>query len=319
MAALRDLRLSEDQMDRWRNQHLTDASSPIAGSAERGYTAGQATRILQVAEIAARIPSKRPTVSEIAFILAYEGHAAPPLLVLEHIEKCMRIFQGRVRRMLDGHGDGTLSRIDASARLAPQVIRTVLRYVSPRLARNALLFEVAVAGVEILLNLILTGKASEKAFPMFASLIRRIFTNSTSEAPKMLWDLLHEAIAFLRLDEKNAIFLAVKDACSQPEGALLAATDTHRLLDLGSGVFPWMSDAGVLCALGWFTADDRRFFNRHFAPMVCGLLLALRKDEFAQRRLSDVRAGNVEDSLDDLKTMRAAGGDISVQFRQAFG
>lgn len=319
MAAQRNLGLSEDRLDRWHTHNLTDASLPIAGSAERGYTVSQVNRILLVAEIAARIQSKKPRAAEIAFILAYEGHEAPPLLMLEHVEKSVQIFQARIRRMLDGHGDGHLERIDATTRLAPQVIRMLLRYASPKLAKNVVLFEFAVAGVDIVLSLILKGSASEKTFPLFASLVRRVCPNAAPDAPRMLWNLLHDVMALVRLDGKNAIFAAVKETCNEAHTALLAARDTHRLLDLGSRVFPWMADATVLCDLGWFTQDDRRFFNRYFAPIVCGLILALRKDEFARRRLADIRAGDVADSLDDLNTLRVAGGEISARFRQALG
>lgn len=318
MAARRSLHLGDDRLDRWHGAKITDPSSAIVGTSERGYTAAQADRILVVAEIAAGIKSKRPTASEIAFLLAYEGHEAPPLLVLEHVERSMLMFQRRIRRMLDGHGDGNLMRIDASKRLAPQVIRMLLRYASPTLARNVVLFEVGAATAEVVISLILKGTASANTFPMFTSLVSRIFPNATAEAPRMLWDLLHELMALLRLDEKNAIFAALKDACKEPEAALVAATDARRLLDVGSRVFPWMADADVLRELRWVTEDDRVFVNRYFPPIISGLVLAMRKDVLAQRRLADLRAGNENAALNDLNRMSAAGSEISDRFIQAF-
>lgn len=311
--------LDEDRLQRWTDANLTPPSSPIRASLERGFTEEQAQRILLAAKIAAQIPSKCPKITEIAFLLAYDGHEAPAALVLEHVERSIHTFQRRAMLVLDTRGGGNLTNAVSYAKLAGLLARGMLKHVRTSWGSNPFVVISASALIEVLLNMLLKTGAGERWFPIFATTVKTIFPNCADHAPQLLWDTMTEAATFLRLDDKNALFRAIRGANADLGSVPLAVADARRTLDVGSLVFPWMNDARVLQRHAWFGEEDARFVNRYFPPMACALVLFLRTNEFAQNRLADLRAGEITSSLEDFRTLKAIGEEASDLSKRALG
>ena len=310
MASARNLPLGDDRRGRWTDVGLIEPSQPIPFSTQRGYATEQVQRILLVAEIAASIRSARPTAAEIAFLLAYAGHPAPAHLVKSFLEDAVRCFQSRSLRLITNRGLRFTEEAGALERVAGLITNSVLRKVGKQYADSFLLKQFLHTMVGATLRAIFDGSESGYAFQIFDFGFNQIFRSAAPDAARTIWDNLRGAFDLLRLDERNAMLNALRPENGGPD-ILRAVEDARLLLGLGGTVIPFFNGATISNTGGVCTEDDCEFFNRYFPALAAAVVLTLRGDAAAQKRLADLRHGNVEELAQDFHTMKAIGIDVA--------
>ena len=312
---------SDDQIDRWHSEGLLCEQPSTGRPLAHGYSETQVRRLIAIARIVAALKSQRVRSSEIAFGLCVNGAIdIPPGLVCEHVEVAVRAFQAKIRRILNEIGSRNegfyVGFLGKARKLGGLLAKNILLKAIPSLARSGFAREV----IGTTIGLFLRALAKPVQYGELAGDIRRTTTAlrpdsmpPTRQALRELFATISDASQLLRLDEENAMLLAIRTVGDS--GEIFSVVEfTRNLLAVASRFFPWMTNPN---AVPWLDAEDREFLRRYSIPVVCGAMATIRANEYTKGLAADLRAGNTGRASVEFAQMKQFGdyfvGAISVK------
>ena len=305
----RSVSLSEDKLQRWSEASLTAASREIPGTSQRGYTCDEIERILLVATIADQLDSDRPRVTEISYLLAYEGHDAPEDLVLQHLDEAVVGFQKLVLRLLTNRGARDLTLPGVIDTVAELVAKWICNRGDTRSPRGFAFEATRLFATTALYGILRVG-TEKQAFQAFKRVVQWLFPSATHDATEPLWTILHEFLPFIRVDRENALLKAIRQACSYSEPVLACAALTKSALTTSSAVFPWMLAATPENTGGLCDEEGCKLVNRFLPAFITAVFIAVRSEEAARGRLDDLARGKTDDFVRDMTTIHNLAQDV---------
>jgi hypothetical protein len=298
---------SDDQIDRWDSAGLICEPPCAERRSSYGYTAQQQDRLVAIARIVARLDSKRPRNSEIAFWLCYEGaRDVPADLVCAHIEASVKLLQSGLLRILNGLGsrnEGFYVGFMATAKkLGFLLARKVLLSTIPHLGRSSLARQTI--GTFIALLLRTSSKPTSygsvaRDLRQGATALRADATPPPEHALRYLFETISDLSQLFRLDASNTMLQAVREIASEDPTEMYWAVElVAGMLPAAARVFPWMVDASTLSSL---KPTEQKTVDRYFAPIQCAVMATLRHNDYTRALATQVREGNTQRIVADLQ------------------
>jgi hypothetical protein len=301
---------SDDQIDRWHADGLLCEPHSGERPSVYGYTEMQQQRLLLITRIVSSLKSERVHSSEIAFWLCFNGATdIPPELVLEHIEATIKAFQSRWLRILNELGsrnEGShIGILGVAKKLGWLLAKKLVLKVIPSLGHSSLAREFIGTGVALVLRIsVKPNQYGDVAADLrrATTVLRRESGPPSEHVLRELFSVVSDMSQLLRLDDENAMLVAVRVIARQnPASILQVVESTRNALATGSRFFPWMTNPA---AVPFFGPEDREFFGRYFAPALCGAMATLRDNEHAKQLNAELRAGNPERALAEWGQMK---------------